>query len=131
LKINYEIRKIRRETIMKKINAKVVGVMFNNRNRDGGRNRQDILKEIFEQRGADVLLGAHYMERTNGEGEAVCLYDVETKQIIGWLSTEDSKVINKRNHAKFYLGHIAYHGCYHVTVESISEKKALELREAA
>lgn len=116
---------------MKKINAKVVGVMYANEKRYGGRNRQDILKEIFEQRGADVVLGAHYMERKNGEGEAVCLYDVETNQIIGWLSTEDSKVINKKNHAKFYLGHIDYHGCYHVMVESISEKKALELRKAA
>lgn len=116
---------------MKKVNAKVVGVMYANEKRYGGRNRQDILKEIFEQRGADVVLGAHYMERKNGEGEAVCLYDVETNQIIGWLSTEDSKAINKKNHAKFYLGHIDYHGCYHVTVESISEKKALELRKAA
>ena len=58
---------------MKKISAKVVGVMYANDKRYGGRNRQDILKEIFEQRGADVVLRAHYMERKNGEGEAVCL----------------------------------------------------------
>lgn len=116
---------------MKKISAKVVGVMYANDKRYGGRNRQDILKEIFEQRGADVVLGAHYMERKNGEGEAVCLYDLKTNQIIGWLSTEDSRNINKKNHAKYYLGHINYHGCYHVTVESISEKKMLELSKVA
>ena len=114
---------------MKKIRTRVVGVMYNNEKRYGGRNRQDILKEIYETR-ADkpLLLGAHYMERKSGEGEAVCLYDLETNQIIGWLSTEDSKVITKRNHAKYYLGHIDYHGCYHVTVESISESKMLELK---
>lgn len=117
---------------MKKINGlKVVGVMYNNEKRYGGRNRQDILKELLETKGADIILGAHYMERKNCEGEAVCLYDLDTKQIIGWLSTEDSRDITKRNHAKYYLGHIDYHGCYHVTVDSISEKKMQELRKTA
>lgn len=113
---------------MKKIEAKVVGVMYDNEKRYGGRNRQDILKEILETRGAEVVLGAHYMERKNGQGEAVCLYDVQTNQIVGWLSTKDSTGITKRNHAKYYLGHIDYHGCYHVTVKSISEKTAKELQ---
>lgn len=116
---------------MKKINAKVVGVMYANDKKYGGRNRQDILKEIYENRGSEFILGAHYMERKNGEGEAVCLYDIETNQIVGWLSTEDSREINKKNHAKYYLGHIDYHGCYHVVVESISEKTMLELKKTA
>ena len=111
---------------MKKIKAKVVGVMFENEKRYGGRNRQDILKEIYEERGSEIILGAHYMERKNGEGEAVCLYDIDTKQIVGWISKEDSVSITRRNHAMYYLGHIAYHGCYHVTVESISAKKMEE-----
>lgn len=115
---------------MKKINVKVVGVMYNNEKKYGGRNRQDILKELLES-GRPVILGAHYMERKNGEGEAVCLYDIETNQIIGWISTKDSKSINKKNHAKYYLAHIDYHGCYHCTAEAISEKKAQELRKAA
>jgi hypothetical protein len=116
---------------MKKINAKIVGVMFNNQKKNGvARNRQDIIKEIMDNRGTEVLLGAHYIERKSGEGEAVCLYDLESNQVIGWLSAEDSRGITKRNHPKYYLGHIAYHGCYHVTVESISEKKMLELKAA-
>ena len=114
---------------MKKISAKVVGVMYANKAKYGGRNRQDILKEIYEKRGSDFIVGAYYMERKNGEGEAVCLYDMKTKQIIGWLSSDVSREITKRNHAKYYLGHIDYHGCYHVVVEAISERTMHELEK--
>ena len=113
---------------MKNISAKVVGVMYNNEKRYGGRNRQDIIKEIYENRGDEVILGAHYMERKNGEGEAVCLYDLKTNQIVGWLGKEVSATITKRNHPKYYLGKIGYHGVYHINVESLSEKKMLEMQ---
>lgn len=115
---------------MKKINVKVVGVMFDNEVRYGGRNRQDIIKELMETQGTEVVLGAHYMERVNGQGEAVCLYEVKTNQIVGWISTKDSAEINKKNHAKYYRGTISYHGCYHIMAESISEKKAKEMLAA-
>lgn len=117
---------------MKKISgAKVVGVMYANDKRYGGRNRQDILKEIYEKNGPDVILGAHNIERKSGDGEAVCLYDMNTNQIIGWLESDLTRDLTKRNHAKYYLGHIEYHGCYHVTVEAISEKTMLEMRKTA
>lgn len=110
---------------MKKIeNVKVVGVMYAN---NDGKNRQDILKEIYADRGDTVILEARNIPRRNGEGEAVCLCDKKTNQMIGWMDSDETRELSKRNHPKFYLGHIAYHGCYHVTIESISEKRMLEI----
>lgn len=110
---------------MKKITGKVVGVMYENDKKYGGRNRQDILKEIYETRGQKLVLGAHNIKRKDG-GEAVLLYDIKSNQIIGWLERGKTTDLTTRNHANYYLGEISYHGCYHVSVISISEREANE-----
>lgn len=100
----------------------VAGVMFDNDPIDGGRNRQDILKEIMDAAGVQdvqILVKTEYLRRKEG-GFGIRLKDYVTDEVIGWIHKDTADaIIQSGNKPDFYLGHVDYHGCYHVKLENI------------
>lgn len=101
----------------------VAGVMFNNDAIDGGRNRQDILKEIMDAAAApgevQILVKTEYLRRKDGS-YGIRLKDYVTDEVLGWIHKETADaIIQSGNKPDFYLGYVDYHGCYHVKLDDI------------
>lgn len=100
----------------------VAGVMFNNDAIDGGRNRQEILKEILDAAAAptaQILVKTEYLRRKEG-GYGIRLKDFVTDEVIGWVHKDTADaIIQSGNKPDFYLGYVDYHGCYHVKLDDI------------
>jgi hypothetical protein len=101
---------------------KVAGVMFNNDAIDGGRNRQDILKEIMEAASpnvAEILVKTEYMRRKDGS-YGIRLKDYVTGQVIGWMHSDTANfIVESGERPAYYLGVVDYHGYYHVKLDDI------------
>lgn len=102
---------------------KVAGVTFNNDAIDGGRNRQDILKEIMEAASnpddVRILVKTEYIMRKDGS-YGIRLKDYVTGQVIGWMhSATADTIIESGARPEYYIGIIDYHGQYHVKLDDI------------
>lgn len=101
---------------------KVAGVTFDNDPIDGGRNRQDILKELFDASDdevVEILVDALYIRRRDATF-GIKLVEHNTKQVIGWMhsKTADNIVLSGKK-PKQYKGFISYHGSYHVKLDNL------------
>lgn len=102
---------------------KVAGVMFDNDAVDGGRNRQDILKEIMEAASAPgevkILVKTEYMRRKDGS-YGIRLKDYVTGQVIGWMHSDTANsIVESGRRPDYYLGYVDYHGYYHVKLDDV------------
>lgn len=109
---------------------KVAGVKYNNDPIDGGRDRQEILKELYEAGNSDyveIIVEAAYIKRKDGT-YGIKLMEHKTKEVIGWMHTETAnKIVLSGNCPKYYIGYVSYHGSYHVKLDNIPKEKLDEL----
>lgn len=74
------------------IKSRIAGVSFNNDPEDGGRNRQQILAELF---GVNKIITVNLKhttfknEQTGQIEPAIKCIERSTKQVIGWIPRED------------------------------------------
>lgn len=62
---------------------RLAGVTFSNDPEDGGRNRQDLIKEIASRQGAIINVS---LDACSWEGEyGIKVKDKKTKTVIGWI----------------------------------------------
>jgi hypothetical protein len=109
---------------------RVAGTQFNNDIADGGRNRQDILKEIYERNSdKEFLVKTEYLKRKDG-GEGIRLKDFLTNEVIGWIhSFTADAIVASGKRPEFYIGHVGYHGCYHVKLDDIPARNLQDVLE--
>lgn len=102
---------------------RVAGVQFNNDAVDGGRNRQDILSEIYKGETTEILVDAEYIQRKD-KSYAIRLRDHVTEQVIGWMHTDTANtIVEGGRRPKYYIGYVDYHGSYHVKLDDVPDDK--------
>lgn len=74
--------------------TRIAGVTFNNEVEDGGKNRQEILKELCLTRGNIITVDLKYTTY-NGEPAIKCI-EHTTRQVIGWIPKTD--IANMQHH---------------------------------
>lgn len=94
--------------------TRLAGVKFNNDPEDGGRSRQDILREMVETNRSIFTADLVYTRRK--EQFVIKVRDHATKQIIGWIPKEDL-VKFKDKKIKQLTGFIKWYGLYCVSFE--------------
>ena len=74
--------------------VKLVGTTFKNDMEDGGRHRQEILKEMFKAGRRIVTVNLIYT--TFNDKFAIKVQDALTKEIIGWIAEKDLDIFKHR-----------------------------------
>lgn len=99
---------------MRKTETTVAGVTFNNNATDGGRNRQDVLKELATTRGTiitvDLKKTTYHNDETNEDESAIKCVEHATKQVIGWIPRANIAAMSHSQMTGF-IGHNK-HGYY-------------------
>ena len=95
--------------------TKLAGVTFNNDPDDGGRNRQEILAELYN--GGRQIFTADLIYTKYKDEFAVKVRDHLTKQILGWIPKSDLEMFKDKK-TRQLTGFIRWHGGYHVQLDT-------------
>ena len=74
------------------LQSRIAGVTFSNDPADGGKSRQVILGELFQQRHiitVNLIQTKFYNEQTGVTEPAIKCMERDSRQIIGWIPRED------------------------------------------
>lgn len=97
---------------------KVIGVKADNDESNGGRNRQDILKEFVDNGKDKILVDAEY----DKADDTIKLREHETNQVIGVMCRKTTnRILVSKNNKEQYIGYIAYKGCYCVRLGNLNQ----------
>jgi len=98
--------------------SKVAGVTFNNEKEDGGRSRQEILKELIDLNRHIITVNLVYTEY---EGEfAIKVNEKSTGQTIGYIPKKDLDRV-KNSKTKQMTGFIRNYGQFCVQLDSVQQ----------
>ena len=90
---------------------KVIGVRTTNEKAEGGRNRQDILKEFFDAGNKKIIVNAEY-DKLNNE---IRIRSAKTNELLGSMCRKTTNsMMKKEDNPKQYVGIIDYHGYYYL-----------------
>ena len=110
---------------------KVAGVMFRNDAMDGGRNRQDILKELYDKNKKEFVVDVEYRERKD-DTFGMKLREHDSQEVIGWVHTETANaIIASGKRPEKYIGYLDYHGHYHVKLDDIKPKEIVTMVDSS
>lgn len=101
-----------------KVMTKVAGVTFANDEKDGGRSRQEILKELATSKGSIItvnLYRTNWLNPKTGKYEhAIKCVEHDSKEVIGWIPKTDIDKIKEKQMTGF-IGFVK--GTYNVALD--------------
>ena len=108
---------------------KVAGVQFTNDIIDGGRNRQEILKELYDNGQEMIEIKLDHITRKDGS-IALKVREAKSNEVIGWIHTETANALVASGNELNYVGFIGYHGTYHVKLDDVRMPEELDMKRA-
>lgn len=108
---------------------KVAGVQFTNDVIDGGKNRQEILKELYDNGQEMIAIKLDHITRKDGS-VALKVREASTNEVIGWIHTETANALISSGNELNYVGFIGYHGTYHVKLDDMRMPEELDIKRA-
>ena len=108
---------------------KVAGVQFTNDIIDGGRNRQEVLEELYKGGKEIIAIKLDHITRKDGS-IALKVREATTNEVIGWIHTETANALIATGKELNYVGFIGYHGTYHVKLDDVRMPDVNDVKRA-